>query len=363
MFLSGRIVYARFLTQDPNNYLRCWEMPDETFQAHRDAWKGWIRASSEHYLNSLLDVVFTSDVPGGWETLSTPRLKNLIQLFFLREGGHRTCGLIDNTVLPLVPQFTDWAASCPESPPTPSKVRRGRKPKSTASACASIDVSSSPGNEPRTKHTSNPATAAKASGDTNESALNVGGDDADDLVTPCECPFGPEPLRPGEVIRYYAPPFRAGDAQGLRTATVMSTDPFATNYMIRLNTIDLLPDYHSIKRIKVNENGKLTDHDGYFREIRMFAMKKCQLDVVSRDPFSDLVEKVGVVLEDNKPPEGIYRDFMFQFQPTRNQKADAMELGMKHNIESKKRKEIVRKRPQANTVKGPASGKAQRKRR
>ena len=87
-FLLSRIAFARCMTEDPNNYLRCWEMPDETFQAHRDAWNGWIRASTKHYLNSLLDVVFTSDVPGGWETLSTPRLKNLILLSSWRWPSH-----------------------------------------------------------------------------------------------------------------------------------------------------------------------------------------------------------------------------------------------------------------------------------
>ena len=82
-----------------------------------------------------------------------------------------------------------------------------------------------------------------------------------------------EPIRPGDVIEYYSPIFVAGDARGLRQATVLSTDPNDDMPLV-LSNGEGLPTNTKVKRIKVNEGGDLLDHSGIFRPIYRFKLSK-----------------------------------------------------------------------------------------
>jgi len=82
-----------------------------------------------------------------------------------------------------------------------------------------------------------------------------------------------EPIRPGDVIEYYSPIFVAGDARGLRQATVLSTDPHDDMPLV-LSNGEGLPTNTKVKRIKVNEGGDLLDHSGIFRPIYRFKLSK-----------------------------------------------------------------------------------------
>mmetsp|Transcript_24935 Transcript_24935/g.60029 ORF Transcript_24935/g.60029 Transcript_24935/m.60029 type:complete len:991 (-) Transcript_24935:48-3020(-) len=91
--------------------------------------------------------------------------------------------------------------------------------------------------------------------------------------------FGPveeqsnEPIRPGDVIEYYSPIFVAGDARGLRQATVLSVDPNQEMPLV-LNNGEVLPNTTTVKRIKVMSEGELVDHPGIFRSMHMFRLVK-----------------------------------------------------------------------------------------
>jgi len=85
-----------------------------------------------------------------------------------------------------------------------------------------------------------------------------------------------EPLRPGDVIRYFSPIYCAGDSRGKRVATVLSTNP-SSSYMIRLDNNEILPNETLIKRVQVVKDGKLYPHDGLNRPVDSFKLKKREL--------------------------------------------------------------------------------------
>jgi hypothetical protein len=101
--LYRRLAVARSLTDDPSNVLV--RVPDYVCAQLTLDWKNWIKASTKTFLTSLMDNVWTSDEPEGWETPSLQRLENLIQIFFRQDRGYATCGLIANTLIPTVPQW------------------------------------------------------------------------------------------------------------------------------------------------------------------------------------------------------------------------------------------------------------------
>lgn len=91
--------------------------------------------------------------------------------------------------------------------------------------------------------------------------------------------FGPdeeqsnEPIRPGDVIEYYSPIFVAGDARGLRQATVLAVDP-NDDSPLALSNGDVLPNNTKAKRIKAMCDGELLDHPGIYRPIYKFKLTK-----------------------------------------------------------------------------------------
>jgi len=120
--LYRRLACARSLTDDPKNVLR--KTPD--FISNKETelvWKRWIKESTNIFLTSLMDIVFTSQEPEQWETPSLSRLQNEIQLFFLNAGCYCTSRLIDNTLIPIVPQWQDAMDSIKDV----SNRKRGRK--------------------------------------------------------------------------------------------------------------------------------------------------------------------------------------------------------------------------------------------
>lgn len=86
-----------------------------------------------------------------------------------------------------------------------------------------------------------------------------------------------EPLRLGDHIEYYAQQSTGGDERGRRTAEILYIDPKG-NRGQPLLTIDdpmtaLQPDHH-VKRVKRQRYGKLLDHDGVYRPIDEYVLKK-----------------------------------------------------------------------------------------
>ena len=139
-----------------------------------------------------------------------------------------------------------------------------------------------------------------------------------------------EPLRPGDVIQYFSPIYCAGDPRGLRTATVISTDPFSKGYMIRLDNTEMVPNEHMVKRIKVVEKGKLYEHPGFYRQINRFVIKKRELvDVDRKQLFLKQSEQVGKIVDRNiakfrktMKEKGLPTDFVPDFKSRRKLKAD-----------------------------------------
>jgi hypothetical protein len=159
-----------------------------------------------------------------------------------------------------------------------------------------------------------------------------------------------EPLRPGDIIRYTSPIFCAGDPRGLRTATVLSTDPSSTGYMIRLDNTEMLPNEHMVKRIKVIEQGKLYAHEGFYRPINRFALKKRALDMDMRQPFLGQSDLVGKIVDKNvkkfrkaMKDKGLPIDLVQDFKSRRKLKADEqLEHAKERKIASKKSRKHVK---------------------
>ena len=112
-----------------------------------------------------------------------------------------------------------------------------------------------------------------------------------------------EPLRPGDVVQYTHPVFRAGDKRGQRTATVLSTDPNRTPVLV-LDSGDVLPSNDVfVKRIRILDRGTLVPHDGIMRPIAMFRMKRRALkegDFSVRAGLQKEMERLGSILHTNR---------------------------------------------------------------
>jgi hypothetical protein len=108
-----------------------------------------------------------------------------------------------------------------------------------------------------------------------------------------------EPLRPGDVIEYCSPIYCAGDPRGLRKATVVSTDPESTGYKVGLSNQEVLPNETRVKRVKVLENGKLFSHNGFYRIINQFVLKKRSLNIDEKDLMKKRSEQIGRIVDRN----------------------------------------------------------------
>ena len=107
-----------------------------------------------------------------------------------------------------------------------------------------------------------------------------------------------EPLRPGDVIQYTHPIYRAGDKQGQRVTAVLSTDPHAP-HMLVLDNGEVLPNETSVKRVKVWERGTLYPHPhGFYRPIDCFKIEK-RGHATAVDGLKRRGQFVGRIVDDN----------------------------------------------------------------
>ena len=83
-----------------------------------------------------------------------------------------------------------------------------------------------------------------------------------------------EPLRVGDVIEYYKPHSVAGNPDALCEADVKFIDPKGDPILITSDVFTILPSDHQVKRVKRMHRGKLLDHDGRFRAINNYVLKK-----------------------------------------------------------------------------------------
>ncbi len=83
-----------------------------------------------------------------------------------------------------------------------------------------------------------------------------------------------EPLRPGDVIQYYKPTATAGDPDALCQAEVKYVNPKGNPILITSDIFTILPSDHQVKRVKRMNRGKLLDHNGRFRAINEYVLKK-----------------------------------------------------------------------------------------
>lgn len=83
-----------------------------------------------------------------------------------------------------------------------------------------------------------------------------------------------EPLRVGDVIEYYKPQSVAGNPDALCEAEVKFIDPKGDPILITSDVFTMLPPDHQVKRVKRMHRGKLTDHNGRFRAINNYVLRK-----------------------------------------------------------------------------------------
>ena len=83
-----------------------------------------------------------------------------------------------------------------------------------------------------------------------------------------------EPLRVGDVIEYYKPQSVAGNPDALCEAEVKFINPKGDPILITTDVFTILPPDHQVKRVKRMHRGKLLDHDGRFRAINSYVLKK-----------------------------------------------------------------------------------------
>jgi hypothetical protein len=83
-----------------------------------------------------------------------------------------------------------------------------------------------------------------------------------------------EPLRVGDVIEYYKPHSVAGNPDALCEAEVKFINPKGDPILITSDVFTLLPSDHQVKRVKRMHRGKLLDHNGRFRAINNYVLKK-----------------------------------------------------------------------------------------
>jgi hypothetical protein len=83
-----------------------------------------------------------------------------------------------------------------------------------------------------------------------------------------------EPLRVGDVIEYYKPHSVAGNPDALCEAEVKFINPKGDPILITSDVFTILPSDHQVKRVKRMHRGKLLDHNGRFRAINNYVLKK-----------------------------------------------------------------------------------------
>ena len=134
-FLLLRLSFALTMAaMDTTKLLKSKKIPERDLEEHSPAWRVWIKDETQLYLQKLSKIVSEADARPGFAKLPIPRLKNLIQLFFVQEDGHRTCKLIDPKLLPPVPQFALWAKRQRLLPVAPIiEMKKGRKKRSLSS--------------------------------------------------------------------------------------------------------------------------------------------------------------------------------------------------------------------------------------
>lgn len=103
-----------------------------------------------------------------------------------------------------------------------------------------------------------------------------------------------EPLRPGDVIEYYKPTATAGDPDALCQAEVKFVNPKGNPILITSDIFTILPSDHQVKRVKRMNRGKLHNHNGRFRAINSYVLKKEGVsEVTNLYAFSIIVHLSG----------------------------------------------------------------------
>ncbi|KAL7459042.1 hypothetical protein ACHAWC_010789, partial [Mediolabrus comicus] len=83
-----------------------------------------------------------------------------------------------------------------------------------------------------------------------------------------------EPLRVGDVIEYYKPNSVAGNPDALCEAEVKFINPKGDPILVTTDVFTILPPDHQVKRVKRMHRGKLHHHNGRFRAINNYVLKK-----------------------------------------------------------------------------------------
>ncbi len=83
-----------------------------------------------------------------------------------------------------------------------------------------------------------------------------------------------ERLRVGDQIAFYTQMGVAGDATAYREATIHAINPKAGHILTIDDAFTNLQPEHQVKRIKRMHRGKLVDHDGQWRSINNYILKK-----------------------------------------------------------------------------------------
>jgi hypothetical protein len=83
-----------------------------------------------------------------------------------------------------------------------------------------------------------------------------------------------ERLRVGDHIAFYTQMGVAGDANAYREATIHGIDPQAEHMLIIDDAFTNLQPDHQVKRIRRLHRGKLVDHEGQWRSINNYILKK-----------------------------------------------------------------------------------------
>jgi hypothetical protein len=83
-----------------------------------------------------------------------------------------------------------------------------------------------------------------------------------------------ERLRVGDQIAFYTQMGVAGDATAYREATIHAINPKAEHILTIDDAFTNLQPEHQVKRIRRIHRGKLVDHDGQWRSINNYVLKK-----------------------------------------------------------------------------------------
>jgi hypothetical protein len=83
-----------------------------------------------------------------------------------------------------------------------------------------------------------------------------------------------EPLRVGDVIQYYHPAGTFGKPDDLCQAEVKFINPKGESILITSDVFNVLPSDHRVMRVQRMHRGKLLHHNGMFRAINNYVLKK-----------------------------------------------------------------------------------------